>query len=77
MNLLSGIEQIKQLPVDRQRRFERFSRTQYRYRVLPLFADVYLIIAFIGTLLFLAGQLSHSVEPPPVFAGYLLYTGGC
>ena len=74
MNLLSGIEQIKQLPVDRQRRFERFSRTQYRYRVLPLFADVYLIIAFIGTLLFLAGQLTHSVEPP-VFAGYLLYTG--
>ncbi len=71
MNLLSGIEQIKQLPVDRQRRFERFSRTQYRYRVLPLFADVYLIIAFIGTLLFLAGQLTHSVEPP-VFAGYLL-----
>ena len=58
MNLLSGIEQIKQLPVDRQRRFERFSRTQYRYRVLPLFADVYLIIAFIGTLLFLAGQLA-------------------
>ena len=41
MNLLSGIEQIKQLPVDRQRRFERFSRTQYRYRVLPLFADVW------------------------------------
>ncbi|MGC8121787.1 sensor histidine kinase [Marinobacter sp. VGCF2001] len=73
MNLLSGMEQIKQLPADRQRRFERFFRTQYRHRVLPLFADVYLAIAFIGTLLFLAGQLRHPVEAG-VLAGYGLYT---
>lgn len=40
MKLLSGIDQIRQLPAWRQRRFERFYHTQYRYRVLPLFADV-------------------------------------
>ena len=39
MKLLSGMDQIRQLPAYRQRRFERFYHTQYRYRVLPLFAD--------------------------------------
>lgn len=73
MKLLSGMDQIRQLPPYRQRRFERFYRTQYRYRVLPLFADVYLVIAFIGTLLFLGG-LALNPEAPDVFGIYLIYT---
>ena len=73
MKLLSGMDQIRQLPAHRQRRFERFYHTQYRYRVLPLFADVYLVIAFIGTLLFLGG-LALNPEAPDVFDIYLVYT---
>lgn len=73
MKLLSGMDQIRQLPAYRQRRFERFYHTQYRYRVLPLFADVYLVIAFIGTLLFLGG-LALNPDAPDVFGIYLIYT---
>lgn len=73
MKLLSGMDQIRQLPAYRQQRFERFYRTQYRYRVLPLFADVYLAIAFIGTLLFLGG-LALNPDAPDVFGTYLIYT---
>lgn len=73
MKLLSGMDQIRQLPTYRQQRFERFYRTQQRYRVLPLFADVYLVIAFIGTLLFLAG-LALNPDAPDVFGTYLIYT---
>ena len=73
MKLLSGMDQIRQLPVYRQQRFERFFRTQYRHRVLPLFADVYLAIAFIGTLLFLAG-LALSDEGRSILGTYVIYT---
>ncbi|MCD1645777.1 sensor histidine kinase [Marinobacter adhaerens] len=73
MKLLSGMDQIRQLPAYRQRRFERFYHTQYRSRVLPLFADVYLAIAFIGTLLFLGG-LALNPDAPDVFGIYLIYT---
>jgi len=73
VKLLSGMDQIRQLPAYRQRRFERFYQTQYRYRVLPLFADVYLAIAFIGTLLFLGG-LALNPDAPDVFGIYLIYT---
>lgn len=73
MKLLSGMDQIRQLPVYRQQRFERFFRTQYRHRVLPLFADVYLAIAFIGTLLFLAG-LALSDDGQDILGTYVIYT---
>ena len=73
MKLLSGMDQIRQLPVGRQLQFERFFRTQYRHRVLPLFADVYLAIAFIGTLLFLVG-LAMNDEGRAIIGTYIVYT---
>ena len=73
MKLLSGIDQIRQLPAHRQQRFERFYQLQYRYHVLPLLADVFLILAFIGTLLLLAG-LALNQDAPAVLATYVLYT---
>lgn len=73
MKLLSGIDQIRQLPAHRQQRFERFYQLQYRYHVLPLLADVFLILAFIGTLLLLGG-LALNQDAPAVLATYVLYT---
>ncbi|MGM0768810.1 MAG: sensor histidine kinase [Pseudomonadota bacterium] len=73
MKLLSGMDQIRQLPAHRQQRFERYYHIQYRHRVLPLFADVYLAIAFIGTLLFLGG-LALNEDAPALFGTYALYT---
>src|SRR5690606_15048040 len=73
VKLLSGMDQIRQLPVGRQLQFERFFRTQYRHRVLPLFADVYLAIAFIGTLLFLVG-LAMNDEGRAIIGTYIVYT---
>lgn len=70
MKLLTGMAQIRQLPEARQRRFERFYQVQSRYRVLPLFADISLIITFIGTLLFLAGQAAGD----GITALHLVYT---
>lgn len=70
MKLLSGMAQIQQLPEARQRRFERFYQVQTRYRVLPLFADISLIITFIGTLLFLAGQATGE----GITGAHLVYT---
>lgn len=71
MKLLTGMAQIRQLPEPRQRRFERFYQVQSRYRVLPLFADISLVITFIGTLLFLAGQAATGAVTP----AHLIYTG--
>lgn len=72
MKLLSGMDQIRQLPRFRQLRFERYYRSQTRYRVLPLFADVSLAITLIGTLLFLAG-LVLGADGNDVRASHLLY----
>ncbi|GAA3946042.1 HAMP domain-containing sensor histidine kinase [Allohahella marinimesophila] len=73
MNLLSGMTQIHQLSAFRKRSFERFYQFQTRFRVLPLFADVSLIITFIGTLLFL---LALWLDPagPGINGAHLLYT---
>lgn len=73
MTLLSGMDQIRQLPAYRQRRFERFYRCQSRFRVLPLFADVSLAITFIGTLLLLLG-LALAPQGSGVTGTHLMYT---
>ena len=70
MKLLTGMAQIRQLPKARQKRFERFYQVQTRYRVLPLFADISLVITFIGTLLFLAGEAAGE----GITALHLVYT---
>lgn len=74
MSLLSGMAQIRQLSADRQHRFERFYSFQTRYRILPLFADVSLLLTIVGTLLFL---LAIWLDPaaPAVTAMHLFYTG--
>lgn len=73
MMFLSGMDQIRQLPEYRQRRYERFYRCQSRFRMLPLFADVSLIFTFIGTLLFLLG-LALAPDGPGVTGTHLMYT---
>lgn len=50
MNLFNGLEQIRQLPPEKQRQFERFFNAQSRFRFLPVFADVSLLLTLIGTL---------------------------
>lgn len=73
MTLLSGMDQVRQLPEHQQRRFERFYRYQSRVRILPLFADVSLGITFTGTLLFLLG-LALSPTAQGLTATHLVYT---
>lgn len=73
MKILSGMDQIRQLPDYQQRRYERFYHAQSRFRVLPLFADVSLIITFTGTLLLLLG-LALSSTGPGVTTAHLVYT---
>ncbi|WP_417538743.1 sensor histidine kinase [Marinobacter sp.] len=73
MTLLSGMDQVRQLPAHQQRRYERFYRSQSRFRVLPLFADVSLGITFIGTLIFLSG-LALSPTAPGISGTHLFYT---
>ncbi|MGQ7275326.1 sensor histidine kinase [Marinobacter sp. V034] len=72
MKVLSGIEQIRKLPQFRQSRFERFYRSQSRYRVQPLLADVSLTMTFIGTLIFLAG-LAFGPAGNGIAASHIIY----
>src|SRR5690606_36132699 len=73
MSLLSGMAQIRQLSAFKQSRFERFYHVQTRFRVLPLFADVSLMITFIGTLLLLLA-LWLAPAGTDISAAHLLYT---
>lgn len=73
MTLLSGMDQVRQLSPDQQQRYERFYRSQSRFRVLPVFADVSLGITFIGTLILLLG-LALSPATPGITGTHLFYT---
>ncbi|TNF00302.1 MAG: GHKL domain-containing protein [Gammaproteobacteria bacterium] len=74
MIFLHGVDQIRQLPERRQKRFERFYTQQTRYRILPLFADVSLAITFIGTLLFAAGMIVNPDSADTSATGLIVYT---
>ena len=66
MKILDGLKQVQQLTPRKQRQFERFYSAQSRFRFLPVFADVSLLITLIGTLahnMTLATQLSPANLP--------------
>ena len=78
MNLFDGLQQIRQLPPRKQRQFERFFRAQSRFRFLPVFTDVALLLTLIGALahiLMLAAEASLA-EVPPLNFMYLAILGG-
>ncbi|MDI9244340.1 HAMP domain-containing sensor histidine kinase [Marinobacter sp. CHS3-4] len=77
MNLLNGLEQIRQLPPRKQRQFERFFNAQSRFRFLPVFADVSLLLTLIGTLahiLMRSAEVGFANVPPLNFV-YLAILG--
>ena len=70
MKILDGLKQVQQLTPRKQRQFERFYSAQSRFRFLPVFADVSLLITLIGTLahmMTLAAQLGLANVPGGLF----------
>ncbi len=53
MKILNGLSQIRLLPEKKQQHFERFYHTQVKYRLLPLFADLSLLVTILGTFLYI------------------------
>jgi len=73
MKILDGLQQVQQLSPRKQRQFERFYCAQARFRFLPVFADVSLLITLIGTLAHMM-TLAAQLGPPNVPGGLFLYT---
>ncbi len=70
MKILDGLRQVQHLPARKQRQFERFYSAQSRFRFLPVFADVSLLITLVGTiahLMMLAAQLGLANVPRGLF----------
>ena len=82
MKLLSGMDQIRQLPAYRQRRFERFYHTQYRYLLFlgglalnpdaPDVFGIYLIYTAILTGLIAAHRFTRLRRSAPMIV-YLVF----
>ena len=73
MKILDGLKQVQQLTPRKQRQFERFYRAQSRFRFLPVFADVSLLITLIGTLAHMM-TLATQLGPANVPSGLFVYT---
>ena len=73
MKILDGLQQVQQLTPRKQRQFERFYSAQSRFRFLPVFADVSLLITLIGTLAHMM-TLATQLGPANVPSGLFVYT---
>lgn len=73
MKILDGLQQVQQLTPRKQRQFERFYNAQARFRFLPVFADVSLLITLIGTLAHMM-TLAAQLGPANVPGGLFVYT---
>ncbi|OZG71730.1 ATP-binding protein [Hahella sp. CCB-MM4] len=73
MKILNGLSQVRLLPEKKQQHFERFYHAQVKYRLLPLFADLSLLVTILGTLLFIF-SLSRQADTNVHFLTYV-YTG--
>ena len=73
MKILDGLKQVQQLTPRKQRQFERFYSAQSRFRFLPVFADVSLLITLIGTLAHMM-TLATQLGPANVPSGLFVYT---
>ncbi|WP_020408687.1 sensor histidine kinase [Hahella ganghwensis] len=62
MKIFNGLLQIRQLSQEKQQRFERYYRTQTKFRLLPLFADLSLLVTIIGTFLYIFSIARHQSE---------------